>query len=89
MTLKVTLSVMCDNITFFRNFSHYKQRFSMPGGTEGMFYSYNLGLAHIISINTEAYYYPQYGSDQILTQYNWLNKDLQVCDRYTMMVFCV
>jgi len=59
------------------NFSHYKQRFSMPGDTEGMFYSYNLGQAHIISISTEAFYYPQYGNDSIKTQYNWLKADLQ------------
>lgn len=50
----------------------------MPGDTEGMFYSYNLGQAHIISISTEAFYYPQYGNDSIKTQYNWLKADLQV-----------
>mgnify|MGYP001791119684 CR=1 FL=1 len=50
----------------------------MPGNTQGMFYSYNLGLAHIISISTEAFYYPQYGNDSIKTQYNWLLDDLKV-----------
>ena len=66
------------NLFCCRNFSHYKQRFSMPGNTQGMFYSYNLGLAHIISISTEAFYYPQYGNDSIKTQYNWLLNDLKV-----------
>ena len=61
-----------------RNFTHYKQRFSMPGDTQGMFYSFNLGLAHIVVINTEAYYFPAYGTDQIQTQYNWLKEDLRV-----------
>ena len=61
-----------------RNFTHYKQRFSMPGDTQGMFYSFNLGLAHFVVINTEAYYFPTYGTDQIQTQYNWLKEDLRV-----------
>ena len=57
----------------------------MPGGDgQNMFWSFNIGSAHIINFNTEAYYnkvpvYPEYGSvSQIITQYHWLEKDLEV-----------
>ena len=51
----------------------------MPGGTDGMFYSFNMGPVHFISINTESYYFTEYGTDQVFSQYNWLLDDLQVC----------
>ncbi|MBW04915.1 Acid phosphatase type 7, partial [Eschrichtius robustus] len=35
------------------NFSNYKARFSMPGNSEGLWYSWDLGPAHIISFSTE------------------------------------
>ena len=54
-------------------------RFSMPGGTDGMFYSFNMGPVHFISINTESYYFTEYGTDQVFSQYNWLLDDLEVC----------
>jgi len=51
----------------------------MPGGDgEGIFYSFNMGRAHIIGISTEIYYYPEYGTAQIQTQFNWLVNDLKV-----------
>ncbi|XP_020627463.1 acid phosphatase type 7-like [Orbicella faveolata] len=57
------------------NFSNYKNRFSMPG--KNMFYSWNVGPAHIISISTEFYFRLQYGSHQIGNQYRWLEADLK------------
>ncbi|XP_020622284.1 acid phosphatase type 7-like [Orbicella faveolata] len=59
------------------NFSNYRNRFSMPGNTEGIFYSWNIGPAHIISLSTEVYHFYQYGLEQIVQQYEWLEKDLQ------------
>jgi hypothetical protein len=44
-----------------------------------MFYSFDVGPTHFISINTEAYYFLNYGAHQIIRQYNWLIKDLEVC----------
>ena len=41
-------------------------------------FSWNIGPAHIISISTEVYYFYQYGIEQIVQQYEWLEKDLQV-----------
>ncbi|KAK6645388.1 hypothetical protein RUM43_001665 [Polyplax serrata] len=68
----------CQPLYFFSNFSHYKNAFSMPGRSEGMFYSFDLGPAHFVAISTEVYYFPQYGIESIKTQYNWLQNDLTV-----------
>ncbi|KAK2561166.1 Acid phosphatase type 7 [Acropora cervicornis] len=59
------------------NFSNYRNRFTMPGNTEGIFYSWNIGPAHIISISTEVYFFLRYGNEQIAHQYHWLEKDLR------------
>jgi len=45
------------------------------------FSSWNIGPAHIISISTEVYYFYQYGIEQIVQQYEWLERDLQVRGR--------
>ncbi|XP_020621639.1 acid phosphatase type 7-like [Orbicella faveolata] len=59
------------------NFSNYRNRFSMPGNTESIFYSWNIGPAHVISFSTEVYYWLNYGIEQIVQQYDFLKKDLQ------------
>ncbi|XP_030378446.1 acid phosphatase type 7 isoform X3 [Scaptodrosophila lebanonensis] len=58
------------------NFSHYINRFSMPGGTQNMFYSFDLGPVHFIGFSTEVYYFTQFGIKQIVMQYEWLERDL-------------
>ncbi|XP_013400248.1 acid phosphatase type 7 isoform X2 [Lingula anatina] len=64
------------------NFSHYKYRFNMPGDEQkNMYYSFNMGPAHIISFSTEYYYEVSYGWSQIFTQYFWLEKDLQEANK--------
>uniref|UniRef100_UPI003EB79A87 acid phosphatase type 7 precursor n=1 Tax=Danio rerio TaxID=7955 RepID=UPI003EB79A87 len=64
------------------NFSQYRARFSMPGDTEGLWYSWNVGPAHIISFSTEVYfYYLEYGLDLLFRQYEWLRADLQEANR--------
>lgn len=60
------------------NFSHYKNKFSMPGPSEGLFYSFDMGPAHFVAISTEVYYFTEYGLEPIISQYNWLEKDLKV-----------
>ncbi|XP_076098898.1 acid phosphatase type 7-like [Mytilus galloprovincialis] len=61
------------------NFSNYKNRFTMPGDEDmdKMFYSFNIGPAHIISISTEYYFYLYYGIMQVPKQYEWLENDLK------------
>ena len=39
-----------------------------------MFYSVNIGPAHIIAVTTEFFYYTYYGWRQIADQYKWLVK---------------
>ncbi|PAA79726.1 hypothetical protein BOX15_Mlig013175g4 [Macrostomum lignano] len=69
------------NHEFMYNFSHYKNRFTMPkgfgGDGESMFYSFDLGPAHIIGISTEFYFFVEYGVDQLKSQYDWLQADLE------------
>lgn len=67
------------------NFSHYKNRFTMPernGQLDelglDMYYSFNIGPVHFISINTEYYYFMEYGFHQIIRQYLWLENDLKI-----------
>lgn len=58
------------------NFSHYINRFSMPGGSDNMFYSFDLGPVHFIGFSTEVYYFTKFGIKQIVMQYDWLERDL-------------
>lgn len=61
----------------YYNFSNYKARFNMPRDNKNMFYSFNMARVHFISINTESYFYLQYGIKQLIYQYNWLVEDLK------------
>lgn len=65
------------------NFTHYKRRFCMPRDEEGhnMFYSFNIGPAHVISLSTEYYFFLQYGVLQALRQYYWLEEDLKEANK--------
>ncbi|KOB79411.1 Purple acid phosphatase, partial [Operophtera brumata] len=58
------------------NFSNYRARFNMPGIYSSVFYSFNLGPVHFVSISTEVYYFPQYGPELIGRQCEWLENDL-------------
>ena len=52
----------------------------MPNDVEDrMFFSFNVGPAHFISINTEYYYFPHLGEDSVKHQFDWLLNDLEVC----------
>ncbi|KAK3578701.1 hypothetical protein CHS0354_008558 [Potamilus streckersoni] len=65
------------------NFSHYKNRFMMPGDEDGnnMFYSFDLGPVHFISVSTEFYFFVQYGIVQLFRQYEWLKSDLAAANK--------
>jgi hypothetical protein len=51
----------------------------MPGSSEGLWYSFNMGPVHFISVSTEVYYFLEYGLKLVTKQYEWLEKDLKVC----------
>ncbi|CAL8101162.1 unnamed protein product [Orchesella dallaii] len=59
------------------NFAHYKNRFTMPGNTESMYFSFNMGPIHFISFSTEFYYFLNYGMNPLINQYYWLENDLK------------
>mmetsp|Transcript_14459 Transcript_14459/g.14511 ORF Transcript_14459/g.14511 Transcript_14459/m.14511 type:complete len:446 (+) Transcript_14459:1-1338(+) len=63
----------------YGNFTHYKNRFSMPnnGANEGTgyFYSFNLGPAHFIMYNTNSYF-KEYRKVEAEVQTQWLANDL-------------
>lgn len=64
------------------NFSHYKARFTMPNDLdERMYFSFNVGPVHFISVCTELYYYTHYGIELIEYQYEWLTQDLIEANR--------
>jgi len=58
------------------NFSHYRNRFSMPGDGDSynnnMWYSWNAGPIHFVAYSTEVYF----TNGPIDTQLAWLKKDL-------------
>ncbi|XP_055842961.1 acid phosphatase type 7-like isoform X1 [Episyrphus balteatus] len=63
------------------NFSNYRARFSMPGNTDNIMYSFNLGPVHFIGFSTEVYYFLNYGLKSLVFQYEWLEKDLQEANK--------
>lgn len=67
------------NHEYHYNFSNYKNRFTMPNydKTKNLWYSWNVGPAHIISFSTEVYFYVYYGLHQIFEQLEWLQADLE------------
>lgn len=62
-----------------RNYSHYSHKFKMPENeanqASSLFYSFNIGRAHYIMLNTEVYFEDS-AVNEVLTQNNWLKKDL-------------
>ena len=64
------------------NYSHYRNRFTMPNFSNGnMLYSWNIGPAHIISFSSEVYFEPNTrvvtkNIPPIQEQFNWLVDDL-------------
>ena len=51
------------------NFSNYKSRFNMPhDNNKNMFFSFDIGPVHFISISTEFYYFLNYGMSQVCIQ---------------------
>ncbi|XP_069359974.1 acid phosphatase type 7 isoform X1 [Maniola hyperantus] len=63
------------------NFSNYRNRFSMPGPHESLFYSFDLGPVHFVSVSTELYYFLQYGLKMLVNQYDWLRRDLDIATK--------
>lgn len=55
----------------------------MPGmgSFSSMFYSWDVGPVHFVAVNTEAYYFLNYGLGPLVNQYEWLTRDLAEANR--------
>lgn len=53
----------------------------MPGNTESLYYSFNMGPVHFIAISTELYYFLNYGIKPLANQYQWLINDLREANK--------
>lgn len=53
----------------------------MPGHEGSLFYSFDIGPIHFVSISTEVYYFVEYGLKLIPNQYEWLKKDLKEANK--------
>lgn len=61
----------------------------MPGKQDGIFYSWDVGPIHFISLSTEVYYYLQYGIKPLVQQYEFLEADLKVRKEISFYFSCV
>lgn len=79
----VPYQVVVGNHEYAYNFSNYKARFTMRknGDGENMFYSYDVGPAHVVVYSSEFYYWVGWGWKQIANQYVWLENDLMEAAR--------
>ena len=53
------------------NFSHYRNVFSMPGNTESLYWSLDVGLVHLIAIDTETFHYNSQSVQDRMTDWLW------------------
>lgn len=53
----------------------------MPGEAENLYYSYDVGPVHFVSVTTEPYYFLQYGLKVLDNQFRWLQQDLSEANR--------
>ena len=66
------------------NFTHYRERFTMPNKaqTDNHYYSLDLGPVHLVAYNTEALFWPDtFGVEYAARMYAWLERDLSRVDR--------
>lgn len=67
------------------NFSHYANRFLMPGHgrrTDNHYYSLDIGPLHLVAYNGEAFFWPEYFDVHYLSRmYDWLEEDLREANR--------
>ena len=66
------------------NFSHYAERFTMPGHgarTGNAYYSFDLGPLHVVAFNAEAFFWPEYFDEAYMSRmYEWLVTDLRAAN---------
>lgn len=69
----------------YHNFTQITGRFDMPSNNynqeTGLFYSFNIGHAHVVMLNT-VFYLMDDLKDSIMTQLNFLKDDLTKANEY-------
>ena len=61
------------------NFSHYSALYRMPlhPSTQNLYYSFDMGLVHVVVYNTEVFFWPEYyGEEHMDAMTAWLERDL-------------
>lgn len=61
------------------NFTHYRQFYTMPDAAsyENLFYSYTIGPVHVVSYNTEVFFWPEfYDQSHMQRMFDWMDRDL-------------
>ncbi|XP_022082973.1 acid phosphatase type 7-like [Acanthaster planci] len=61
------------------NFSHYKNRFTMPSyeANQNLWYSWNIGPVHFVVFSTEVYFFLEDSKQTKVNQLKWLEEDLK------------
>ena len=59
----------------------------MPGGHDSLYYSVDIGPAHIIMFSTEVYIAFETRERDLVKQYNWLEEDLKVVATIGVLVY--
>jgi hypothetical protein len=79
---RVAYMTMPGNHEHYKGFIQYIRRFRMPDVTQApdtnFFYSFDLGKAHFVALNSETYFY--LSAEARKTQMNWLTQDLAQAD---------
>lgn len=53
----------------------------MPGNSDGLWYSFDMGPVHFVGFSTEVYYYLKYGLKLLTKQFQWLENDLREANK--------
>ncbi|ACO66136.1 predicted protein, partial [Micromonas commoda] len=66
------------------NFSHYAERFTMPGAgasNGNAYYSFDVGPMHVVAFNAEAFFWPEFFDATYRSRmYEWLVDDLRAAN---------
>jgi 3',5'-cyclic AMP phosphodiesterase CpdA len=80
LSSKVPYMVCPGNHEAAHNFSLYRSAFSMPGWetSENLYYSFDVGLVHVVMYNTEVFFWPDYfGQSHMKSMFEWMVSDLK------------
>lgn len=85
LSSRVPYMVCPGNHEAAQNFSLYKSLFTMPNrwptDTENLFYSFDIGLVHVVMYNTEVFFWPDsFGQSHMKRMFEWMKKDLEAAN---------